>query len=103
MGIANHRKQRMLHAFTVNHPVGIEYFMAAMFGVGLREHHQLHVRGIAPDTGEVLNEVFNFIRRQGQAKLLIRCLQRRAPILEDIHHAEWRRYFLLEQRCGCFE
>ena len=37
----------------VDNPVGVEYLVPAVLGVGLGEHHQLHVRRIAADIGEI--------------------------------------------------
>ena len=47
MCVLDHRKQRTLLRLAVDHPIGIENFVAAMFRVGLREHHQLNIAGIA--------------------------------------------------------
>ncbi|MNV55375.1 hypothetical protein D3C71_1476050 [compost metagenome] len=42
--------------------------MAAVFAVGLREHHQFDVGGVAPQVGEGLGQVFDFVFGQGQAQ-----------------------------------
>ncbi len=50
--IANHAEQRLGFSHAVDDPVGVENLVAAMFGVRLREHHQLHVGRITPGFGE---------------------------------------------------
>ena len=45
--VANHAEQRFGLLFAVQDEVGIEDFVAAVFAVGLGEHHQFHVRRIA--------------------------------------------------------
>ena len=47
MGLANHRKRRLLASLPVDAPIGIENFMAAMFGIDLCEHHQFDIAWIA--------------------------------------------------------
>jgi len=63
MGIADHGKQRFGLFFAVDNPVGIEDFVAAMLGIGLREHHQFYVGGVALEFRVVVGEVVDFIRR----------------------------------------
>ena len=67
LGVANHAKQRFLLRYAVDGELGIENFVAAMFAIGLGEHHQLHIRGVAPQLGEGINQVVNFVVGQGQA------------------------------------
>ena len=52
IGVFNHVKQRVFLGLPIDDPVGIEDLMAAMLGVGLREHHQLHIGRITPKPGE---------------------------------------------------
>ena len=54
MGIAYHGKQTQVLRLAVYHPIRIEYFMAAVLGVGLGKHHQFHIGGIALDFSEVI-------------------------------------------------
>jgi len=42
-----------------------------VLGVGLREHHKFHVRGIAADAREVLDQIVDLIRRERQSELLV--------------------------------
>ena len=64
---AYHAEQRNVFHLAINHPIGVEDFMAAMLRVGLREHHQLHIRRIAPHTLEVVDQIIDFVFGQGQA------------------------------------
>ena len=41
--VANHTEQRFFLFFAVQNEIGIEDFVAAVFRIGLREHHQFHV------------------------------------------------------------
>src|SRR5690554_7843445 len=47
VGVLDHGKQRFLLCLTINIPAGIENLVATVLGVGLGEHHQLDVMGIA--------------------------------------------------------
>ena len=42
--------------------------MAAVLGVGLREHHQLDVVGVAAEGGEGLDEVVDLVVGEGEAE-----------------------------------
>ena len=46
-GIANHGKQALVLRLTVNDEVGVEDLVTAMLAVGLSEHHQFDVCGVA--------------------------------------------------------
>jgi hypothetical protein len=54
---------------TVDDPIGVEDLVAAVFGVRLGEHHQLHVSGVAAHAREVFDEVIDLVFRKGQAQL----------------------------------
>ena len=64
ISVAYHRKQRFGLGFAVYSPVGVKDFVAAMFGVGLGEHHQLHIGGVALQLAEAVIQVVDFIYRQ---------------------------------------
>ena len=73
----------MRHA--INGEVGVENFVAAVLRVGLRKHHQLNVAGVAAQSVEGLDEVFNFVFRQCQAPLLVGALQRGCAACQHVH------------------
>jgi hypothetical protein len=47
MRFADHAEQRLVLGFAVDHPGGVENLVAAMFGIGLGEHHQFDVGRVA--------------------------------------------------------
>ena len=61
MRITDHGKQRAVLGFAVDGPVGIEDFVTAMFAVGLREHHQFDIGGIATCATEGSIEIVDLI------------------------------------------
>src|SRR5690625_7729597 len=59
--------------------------MATVLGVGLSEHHQLDIYGIASQRLKALHQVINLIFRQRQAQLLVGLFQSATPLAENIH------------------
>ena len=59
MRIADHAEERFLALFSVNRPAGIEDLVAAVFGIGLREHHEFDVGRIALQAREGIGKVFD--------------------------------------------
>src|SRR4030067_2387749 len=47
VGLADHAEQRIGLRLAVNDPVGVKNLVAAVLGIGLREHHKFDVGGIA--------------------------------------------------------
>ena len=84
MRVADHREQRVRLLFAVNHPVGIEDLVAAVFRVGLGKHHQLDVTRIASQALKAIREVVDLIGGQGQAEVFVCRQQRIAPTAEHI-------------------
>jgi hypothetical protein len=58
---------------------GVEDLVAAVLGVGLGEHHQLDVAGVAPEPGERLDEVVDLVVGQGQPVGRVGLDERLAP------------------------
>ena len=56
---------------TVDGPSGVKYFVAAVFGVGLREHHQLDVVRVTAERGERVNEVVDLVVGEGEPEELV--------------------------------
>ena len=71
MRVADHREQRLGLLDAVDHKVGVEDLVAAVLGVRLREHHQLHVGGVATQPREARGQVVHLVRAQGQAHLAV--------------------------------
>ena len=57
----------MRHA--VDDEVGVEDFVAAVLGIGLRKHHQFDIAGVALQAGEGVDQVIHLVIGQCQAKL----------------------------------
>ena len=55
MGMTNHSKQGLRLLFSVDDPIGVEYLVPAMLGIGLGEHHQFDVGWVALETHEIIS------------------------------------------------
>ena len=67
-GVFDHLEQRFRLLFTVDNPVGVKNFVAAVLRVRLREHIQLDVVRVTTQLCERILQIVNFIFRQCQAK-----------------------------------
>ena len=89
MRVANHCKQAVALRHAVNCELGVENLVAAVLAVGLREHHQLHIGGVAFELREGLHQIVNLVIGQGQTELGIGCQQRRSswhrPATQHVH------------------
>ena len=74
IGILDHLEQRLLLGLTIDHPVGVENLVTAVFGVSLSEHVQLDVAGVALQAGERRHEVVHLILRQRQPQAQVSLL-----------------------------
>jgi hypothetical protein len=61
-----------------------------VLAVGLREHHQLDVGGVALQAGEGVDQVVDLVVGQRQAPLLVGGLQRGAAAAQHIHKLHGR-------------
>ena len=59
--IAYHAEERFRLFFAVEDEIGVEDFVAAVFAVCLREHHQFHIGRIALQSLIVLNQIIDFV------------------------------------------
>ena len=85
MGFADHAEQGFLARFAIQHPRRIENLVAAMLGIGLREHHELNVSRIAPGFDhEEFDEVVNFIFGEREAQASVGLDQRLSSTGEQI-------------------
>ena len=84
VGVADHAEQTVCLHLTVNDVVSIENFVSAMLAVGLREHHQLGIGGVALEAGESLQQIIDFIVCQSQTVIGIRLHQRLSPLLQNV-------------------
>ncbi len=93
--IAYHRKQRHVLLDAVDHPIRIENLVAAMFGIGLREHHQLDICGVAAHTGEIFQQIVDLVDRQCQPHRGIGSFKCSPAPADDIHCAQGCRLALV--------
>ena len=68
VGVLDHLEQRAVLGGAVDLPGGVEDLVAAVLGVGLGEHHELDVVGVASEGGEGFDEVINLVVGEGEAE-----------------------------------
>ena len=81
-GILDHLEQRLRLLFTVDNPVGVKNLVAAVLGVGLRKHVQFNVVRVAPQFGERILQIVNFVFRQRQTQTQVSVDQRLTPLTQ---------------------
>ncbi len=96
-GVFDHFEQGFRLSYAVDHPVRVEDFMAAVFGVRLSEHIKLDIVRVAPQFFKRGQQVINLVVGQRQAQFLVSLLQRRAPLRQDIHALQ-RLWLLLNEQ-----
>ena len=85
VGVADHAKEAVVLRLTVDGELGVEDFVAAVFAVGLREHHQLHIGGVALQAHKGGVQVVDFVVGQGQTPIAVGPQQGLAATAEHIH------------------
>src|SRR5205823_5023696 len=65
-------EERTLLRRAVDDEVGVEDLVPAVLAVGLREHHELDVRRVAPEALERLGEVQDLVLGEGEAEREVR-------------------------------
>jgi hypothetical protein len=68
LGMADHREQALGLGLAVDGELGVEDLVATVLAVGLREHHQFDIAGVAPQAGESFDEVVDLVLGQRQAE-----------------------------------
>ena len=61
VGVTYHAEQRNVLRHAIDYPIGIEYLVAAVFGIRLCKHHQFDIGRIALQLCEILNQVIDLI------------------------------------------
>ena len=85
LGVADHAEQALVLQHAVNRELGVEYLVAAVLAVGLREHHQFHIGRVALKAGESLHQVVQLIIGQRQTESRIGLRQRLASAAQHIN------------------
>ena len=85
VGVADHAEQAVRLVLAVDAEVGVENFVAAVFAVGLGEHHQLDIGGVALQAGEGVYQVVHLVIGQRQTESGVGPLQRGTPAAQHIH------------------
>ena len=68
MGVADHGEQRLRLALAIDDPVRVEDLVAAVLGIGLREHHQLDIGRIPVELAVGGEQVVDLVGRQGKTE-----------------------------------
>ena len=76
MGVLDHAEQGLRLVFAFDGPGRVEYLVAAVLGIGLREHHQFDIRGVATQLAVTQAQVVDLVLGQGQAQTLVGRFQR---------------------------
>mmetsp|Transcript_6078 Transcript_6078/g.24396 ORF Transcript_6078/g.24396 Transcript_6078/m.24396 type:complete len:644 (+) Transcript_6078:1983-3914(+) len=100
LGVADHAEQAQRLGLAVHREGRIEDLVPAVLAVGLREHHQLDIAGVAAELLEVGFEVVDLVARQRQAELDIGLLQRGAALAQHVDMGERLRGAFVEQVLG---
>ena len=61
VGVTDHAEEGAIGGDAIDGPAGVEDFVAAMFAVGLGEHVELDVGGVAVEGAEFPEEVVDFV------------------------------------------
>ena len=97
VGVADHAKHAGALGGAVDAEVGIEDFVAAVLAVGLGEHHEFDVAGVALQLHKGLEQVIDFVIGQGQAKAGVGLLQGAAASAQHVAIVHGRGQQGLEQ------
>ena len=103
--VADHAKQAVGLGHAVNGELGVENLVAAVLAVGLGEHHEFDVGGVALQLGEGLHQVVHFVVGQRQAKLGVGGQQRGLAAAQhvDMRHGRGRQAGKQAMRRGALE
>ena len=100
MRVADHAEHALVLRHAINRELGVEDFVAAMLAVGLGEHHQLHVGGVATQRGEGGYQIVNLISGQRQTELCIGLHQGFFATAQHVHMVHGRGLQGIEQLLG---
>ena len=96
VGVAYHPEQGDRLLFVVYHPIRVEYLVAAMFRIRLREHHQFHIGGIAVELVKILCQILDLICGKCQPQFTVGRIQRCTAAVQDVHAGQGLRRVIAE-------
>ncbi|MNZ86825.1 hypothetical protein D3C78_1056620 [compost metagenome] len=99
-GVFDHLEQRLRLFFAVDNPVGVENLVAAVLGVGLREHIEFDVVRIAVQLHERILQVINLVICQCQTQTQVGINQGLTAFTQQIH-ALYRRRLMVREEFFC--
>ncbi len=97
MRMADHAEQRLCFSLAVHYPLRVENLVAAMFGIGLRKHHQFDVGRIARHAPEILQQIVDLVVRQRQSHVQIGAFERSTAPGQQVDRRQWLGGNMLEQ------
>ena len=84
VGVADHREQRLPLPFAVDAPRRVEDLVPTMFGVGLGEHHEFGIGGVAAEPRVRCRQVVDLVGRERQAQTLVGLYERRSRVVVQV-------------------
>ena len=97
MCVANHGEQGFRLCLAIHGPVRVEDFVAAVFAVRLREHHQLHVGRVAFQLGVGGQQIVELVLCQRQPQTAVGGFECRAAFRHYGHGGQFTRGRVAEQ------
>ena len=93
----DHAEQRLLLRDAVYHPGRIENLVAAVLGIGLREHGEFGVGGIAAKRAEIFEQIVDLVGGKREAHGQVGFGQRRTAVRREIDCDQRPRRHMAEQ------
>src|SRR5690606_34680942 len=97
VSVLDHLEQGLVLFYADAGPTDVEDLVAAVLGVGLREHHQFHVGRVTAQRAVVIQQVIDFVVGQRQTQCFVGSYQRLAATGQNIHDTQRRRFGVREQ------
>lgn len=100
-GVADHGEHRLRLTLAIDGEIGIEDLVAAVFAVGLGEHHQLDITRVASQAGEGGGDVIDLVIAEGKTEGGIGVLERHPALGPQRHMGKrwWRQGIEEVGRC----
>ena len=97
VGVADHPEQALFLRHAIDGELGVEDLVSTMFAVGLSEHHQFHIGGVAAQRGEGVHQIVDLVAGQRQAEAGVGSFQLGPSAPQNIHMLHGRRAQLGEK------